>query len=70
MDNIIKASVILIIIGLIGLVLRQTELSEVLISIGKISWTTFKPVKVSLPDIITAFGFGTCIGIWAIYLKK
>lgn len=69
MDKMIKASIVLIIIGIIGLVLRQTALSEVLIPIGKVSWSTFEPVKVSLPDIIAGLGFGTCAGIWAIYLK-
>ncbi len=69
MKKMIKVTAILFAIGVIGLALRGTALSEIYIPIGRVSWTNLKPIEVSLPDIIFGFGFGTGIGIWSIYLK-
>lgn len=70
MGKLNKISIVLLIVGILGLILRQTPLSNVLISTGRISWSTFETAKFTLPDCIAAFGFGSCVGLWVINFKN
>ena len=62
--------IVFFIIGLIGLALQQTELNEILVPTGKISWGSFEPTRESLPTIITVVGFGGCGTILTLYFRK